>query len=149
MSNPIELRGAMPADASSLAELLLELTGTDTDPAALAERLDNMAGNDGIRVAVASDGERLVGTAMGILCPDLVGGLRPYLLIENVVVSAHCRGGGVGKKLMADLERFANAHQCTYMILVSGAHRSEAHAFYESVGFTREAGFKKKLRPLA
>ncbi|MRN52649.1 GNAT family N-acetyltransferase [Paenibacillus monticola] len=92
------------------------------------------------------DGE-LLGTLMGIVCQDLVGDCKPFMVIENVVVSPTARRLGIGKKLMIAIEEIAQERDCYYIILVSGAQRKEAHVFYESLGYRDEKveGYRKHL----
>ena len=56
---------------------------------------------------VAECGGELLGTVMGIICLDIAAACRPFMLIENVVVAERARGRGIGKKLMASVERIA------------------------------------------
>ncbi|MNZ70717.1 putative acetyltransferase [compost metagenome] len=82
---------------------------------------------------------------MGIICQDIVGDCRPFMVIENVVVSNHIRRQGIGQKLMAKIEGIARERNCYYIIFVSGGQRKEAHAFYEKLGFKDEKveGYRK------
>ena len=82
---------------------------------------------------------------MGIVCLDLIGNCNPYMLVENVVVLSEFRGKGIGKLLMNSLEEFGQEHNCNYVVLVSGSQRSEAHKFYQSIGYELQAGFKKRF----
>ncbi|AWV33142.1 GNAT family N-acetyltransferase [Paenibacillus sp. FSL H7-0716] len=90
---------------------------------------------------------KLLGSLMGIVCQDLVGDCKPFMVIENVVVSARARRQGVGKKLMNAIEQAARERDCYYIILVSGEQRKEAHVFYESLGYRDEKveGYRKHL----
>ncbi|MNZ90579.1 putative acetyltransferase [compost metagenome] len=92
------------------------------------------------------DGE-LMGSLMGIICHDLIGDCKPFMVIENVVVSSRARRQGVGKKLMLAIEEIAQEKDCFYIILVSGEKRKEAHIFYESLGYRDEKveGYRKYL----
>ncbi|MBT2291115.1 GNAT family N-acetyltransferase [Paenibacillus albidus] len=92
------------------------------------------------------DGE-LLGSLMGIVCHDLVGDCRPFMVIENVVVSSRARRKGVGKKLMLAIEEAARERDCYYIILVSGERRKEAHIFYEALGYREEQveGYRKYI----
>lgn len=56
------------------------------------------ADNRYILLGAFVEGE-LLGSLMGIVCQDLVGDCKPFMVIENVVVSARARRQGVGKNL--------------------------------------------------
>ncbi|WP_163878987.1 GNAT family N-acetyltransferase [Paenibacillus favisporus] len=92
------------------------------------------------------DGE-LAGSVMGIVCQDLVGECKPFMVIENVVVSNRFRRLGIGKQLMMNIEAIGLERDCNYVIFVSGGQRKEAHAFYEKLGFKDEKveGYRKYL----
>ncbi|OME06859.1 GNAT family N-acetyltransferase [Paenibacillus sp. FSL E2-0202] len=104
------------------------------------------ADNRYILLGAFVEGE-LLGSLMGIVCQDLVGDCKPFMVIENVVVSARARRQGVGKKLMNAIEQAARERDCYYIILVSGEQRKEAHVFYESLGYRDEKveGYRKHL----
>ncbi|OMD86184.1 GNAT family N-acetyltransferase [Paenibacillus odorifer] len=104
------------------------------------------ADNRYILLGAFVEGE-LLGSLMGIVCQDLVGDCKPFMVIENVVVSVRARRKGVGKKLMNAIEQAARERDCYYIILVSGEQRKEAHVFYESLGYRDEKveGYRKHL----
>ncbi len=79
--------------------------------------------------------ETAVGTATCVVVPNLTRGGRPYMLIENVVVSAAVRRRGVGRRLLDAALGLAVAAGCYKVQLLSNATRVEAHAFYEACGF--------------
>jgi ribosomal protein S18 acetylase RimI-like enzyme len=72
------------------------------------------------------------------------------MVIEDVIVDHAHRRMGVGSALMRDLERRAADAGCSYIVLVSEAERTEAHRFYESLGYKANSykGFKKRLKVL-
>ena len=84
---------------------------------------------------------------MGIICYDLVDQCKPFMVIENVIVSSQAQRKGVGQQLMLRIEQIARDRECGYIILVSGAQRKEAHLFYEKMGYREEQveGFRKHL----
>lgn len=143
----ITIRKAWNEDASQLSDLFVEFTGTQSDITAMKEKIELISEKPEYYVAVACEQERVVGSAMGIVCQDLCGDGRPFKLIENVVVDPNYRGKGIGKQLMNDLERFGREQRCKYVILVSEAKRTDSHHFYESLGYPagEEMGFKKRL----
>ncbi|AIQ46675.1 hypothetical protein R70723_12940 [Paenibacillus sp. FSL R7-0273] len=132
---------------TELIELYRELTGEPTDPARLAEAFASIkADSRYILLGAYVDGE-LMGSLMGILCQDLVGDCRPFMVIENVVVSARARRQGLARQLMTAIEKLAHERNCCYIILVSGEKRKEAHVFYEKMGYRVEKveGYRKHL----
>nr|WP_295972102.1 GNAT family N-acetyltransferase [uncultured Bacillus sp.] len=100
-----------------------------------------MLQDDNYFLAVAKEGETIIGSALGICCKSLA---VPFLVVEDVIVKEEWRGKGVGKKLMSFLDELAKSKHCAYAILVSSAFRIGAHQFYESIGYTDSVtGFRK------
>ena len=91
--------------------------------------------------------DKLAGSLMGIICYDLVGDCKPFMVIENVIVTAAYRGKGIGKLLINEIERIGKTRNCYYTMFVSGIHRIDAHKFYQSTGYNPDTvkGFKKYL----
>ncbi|CAH1198921.1 hypothetical protein PAECIP111893_01169 [Paenibacillus plantiphilus] len=147
MNSEYRIRKAEINDIHSLSELYHAFVGQHSNTANMVEQLEIISGNPCYYLAVACDGNQVMGTAMGIVCFSLVGNCNPYMMIENVVVASEYRGKGIGRLLMHSLEEFARDNHCNYLILVSGIHRSEAHEFYETIGYERHAGFEKRLSP--
>ncbi|MFK4169678.1 GNAT family N-acetyltransferase [Paenibacillus lautus] len=131
----IKVRMAKKDDAFELSELFVEFVGTGSNIEKIQNQLDLLHNQPNYYVAVACFEEKVVGTAMGIVCPDIVGECQPYLLVENVVVSSVYQGSGIGKKLMNALEDFAMKNLCSYIILASSKNREQAHKCYESIGY--------------
>lgn len=132
---------------SALSELYSELTNKSTDFNKLEAVYKVIKANSNyILLGAYIEGE-LLGSVMGIVCYDLVGECKPFMVIENVVVSSRARRQGVGQKLMAALEVIARERDCWYIILVSGEQRKEAHIFYEALGYREEKveGYRKHL----
>ena len=130
-----------------LALLFEELSGNQTNIAKMAENFEWMQLNDDYILLGAFLDQKLVGSLMGIICRDLVGECKPFMVIENVIVSGEFRGRGIGKELMLAIEKIGIERGCYYVIFVSGAKRIEAHRFYESLGYRLDEvqGFKKYL----
>ena len=137
----------MSSDAQSLSDLFHEFIGTDSNTLLMQERIKSISNNPDYYIAVACNGNEIVGTAMAIVCYDIVGNCNPYLLVENVVISNRYRGQGIGKLLMKDIEDFGQEHHCNYVFLVSGNNREDAHKFYESIGYIGNSkGFRKRFK---
>ncbi len=71
------------------------------------------------------------------------GGLRSGL-VEDVAVAREAQGRGVGKAMMLFAMEECRREGCYKMALSSNEIRVEAHAFYESLGFTRH-GFSFRV----
>lgn len=140
------IRKAQPEDAYELSELFTELVGEPSDIEEMKKQLQFVDTQPNYYIAVACAENEVVGTAMGIVCVDLVGNCAPFLLIENVVVSSKYQKLGIGKKLMTELENFAIQRRCNFILLASSHERKEAHHFYESLGYDdKKKGYFKQL----
>ncbi|MFE2146412.1 GNAT family N-acetyltransferase [Streptomyces sp. NPDC059456] len=90
------------------------------------------------------------GTVLGCLqltyVPGLGQGGRERALVEAVRVRADRRGGGLGAELMRLAVARARERGCGLVQLTSNKQRTDAHRFYERLGFARShEGFKLHL----
>lgn len=90
-----------------------------------------------ILLAAKQDGQ-LVGFTMGIICEELYGDCRPFMVMEDLKVDKNQRRSGIGAALMRDLEKCAIDHDCCQIIFLTEADRSDALRFYGSLGFDYE-----------
>ncbi len=60
----------------------------------------------------------------------------PFAEIGGLVVDTQARRQGVGRALMAQAEAWALERGYAEVRLRSGLHRTDAHKFYESIGYT-------------
>jgi GNAT superfamily N-acetyltransferase len=138
------IRRARSQDAGEVARLYAQLVA---NPAlnVLPDRLAELETSADAALFVADRGDRLAGTVLVALCPDAMFGRRPFAVVENVVVDAAARGQGVGKALLAAVERFCLAADCSKIMLLSAIERTDAHAFFERQGYAgdRKRGFVK------
>jgi ribosomal protein S18 acetylase RimI-like enzyme len=134
-------------DLNDLATLLAELSGKLANMELMLKNLEWMEKNGDYYVLGAKLDQRLAGSIMGIVCRDLVGECKPFLVVENVIVSSQFRNQGIGKRLMLEMEKIGRKRDCHYIMFVSGAQRRDAHQFYESLGYKLNVvqGFKKYL----
>lgn len=66
--------------------------------------------------------------------------------IEGVRVAARHRGQGLGAALIGDAEARARAAGCSLMQFTTNKSRTDAHRFYDRLGFTpSHIGYKKSL----
>jgi GNAT superfamily N-acetyltransferase len=137
------IRDARAEDIPRLLELYLQLSESSQHPEdairpvteAHRAALRRIEADLALRLLVAEEAERIVGTLALYIMPNLSHGGRPFALVENVVVDASSRGSGVGRRLMAEAVRLAEEAGCYKVTLTSNIKRTDAHAFYERIGF--------------
>jgi ribosomal protein S18 acetylase RimI-like enzyme len=114
----------------------------------MRQAFEKIKGNPDYLLLGAKAEKRLVGTAMGVICASLFGDCRPFLVIENVVVSPESRDEGIGKALIQEIELQAAMRNCCYALLVSSIGMDYTHGFYRSLGYNMDdyRGFKKHFK---
>lgn len=143
----MEIRDLNIDDIPQLALLYKQFWNEDSDIKKMQEQFSRLAQNSAYILLGAINGNVLVGSIMGIVCEELYGNCKPFLVVENMVVDSNVRKKGIGKALFTEMERNAREKECTQIILVTEANRLDACAFYETMGFhpTTNRGYKKKL----
>ena len=76
---------------------------------------------------------------------------QPFAVVENVIVDQGVRSKGIGAALLRAVEAQSKAANCSKIMLLSSSQRTEAHRFFERLGFTSGAklGFVKYSRSFA
>lgn len=95
---------------------------------------------------VLADGNGVLGCLQMTYIPGLGKHGAERALVEAVRIRADLRGGGLGRDLMRQAVERARQRGCALVQLTSGRQRTDAHRFYESLGFARShEGFKLPL----
>ena len=134
---PMTIRPASQEDVPALLTLYRELHPDDPSPSAVAaiEAWQAIEAQAGRTILVAECTGAVVGTIDCVILPNLTRGARPFVLVENVVVTADQRRAGVGAALLEAVVAAARQAGCYKVQLLSRASRQDAHAFYEAYGF--------------
>ncbi len=90
---------------------------------------------------------RIVASCTVTIIPNLTRSAKPYGVIENVVTHSDFRRRGCGAAVMNEAIDRCWAADCYKVMLLSGAGREEAHAFYENLGFDKNAKQGFVIRP--
>ncbi len=91
------------------------------------------------------DGE-IIGTLQLIFTPSLSHRGSKRCTVESVRVDRELRGRGVGREMMLWAIEHAKNKGCVSMQLTTHNDRTDAHRFYESLGFSKShVGMKLKL----
>ena len=70
------------------------------------------------------------------------------LNILGLAVDSNFQGQGIGKKLMSFIEDYALKNNISYIRLNSNVRRTEAHKFYESIGYVCDKTQKRLIKKL-
>ncbi|MFR9754727.1 N-acetyltransferase family protein [Streptomyces sp. TR06-5] len=99
-------------------------------------------------LTVAEADGRIIGTFQLTVIPGLSRKGSARGLVEAVRVHVDARGTGLGTRLLEHAVEEARRQGCALVQLTSDATRTEAHRFYERLGFeASHLGFKKPLAP--
>lgn len=139
------VRHATGGDACSVEELYAQLSprsgGVSVDP----DRLDQIADDPRNLLLVVEHQGVVIATALLTICLDAMYRRQPFGVVENVVVDASHRSLGCGRALLEAIDRVALSADCSKVMLLSGAMRSDAHAYFTAMGYDGDAkrGFVK------
>lgn len=108
---------------------------------------ERLAADPNQHLLVAERNGELVGTLQLTLIPGLSRRGATRGLIEAVRVRADERGNGLGSALIEHAVEEARRLGAELVQLTSDASRTDAHRFYQRLGFTgSHVGFKRDLR---
>jgi GNAT superfamily N-acetyltransferase len=136
----VRIREAGPDDVPALRALLAQLAEPGTvgpDVAQAATLLARIQSSPDHRIYLAECAGEPAGAYALLIMTSLAHPGRPAAIVEDVVVDAAQRGRGIGRQMMADAIARARARHCYKLALSSNAQRSDAHRFYETLGFER------------
>ncbi|HTM96541.1 MAG TPA: GNAT family N-acetyltransferase [Croceibacterium sp.] len=128
------IRRAELRDAEALARLIGQL-GYEASRGEVADRLATMDA-EGRAVLVAERD----GTVIGCLTTSAMRVLHrpaPVGRISMMVVDEALRSQGIGAALVRAAEELLAARGCTMVEVTSNFKRTEAHRFYETLGYER------------
>ena len=108
--------------------------------------LDRLNADPNQQLVVAVREGRVVGTLQLTLVPGLSRKGATRSIIEAVRIHADERGGGLGTQLIEWAVEESRRQDCQVVQLTSDNSRTDAHRFYERLGFTAShVGFKLQL----
>lgn len=122
-----------PEVAEAMRGLLIELSRSGTDKGEIPEEwFKDIIASPYHDVLLAFDEGKVIG--MATMSVTMGPGIRKNAYLEDFVVSAAARKGGVGSALWAEMENWAKAHGCLRMEFTCGNGREVAQAFYKKHG---------------
>lgn len=139
-------RDEVPAVVALLSDDIFGKGREKADMRPYLAAFDAMQAQTGNHLIVGLLNDGIVACYQIVFLPGLSVGAAFRAQIEGVRVASNLRGQGIGAQLMADAEARARAAGCTQMQLTTNRARTEAHRFYDRLGFTpSHIGYKKAL----
>ncbi|MFI9170585.1 GNAT family N-acetyltransferase [Streptomyces lincolnensis] len=147
----LEIRTAGTDDVSAIVALLADdpLGAQRESPDDLAPylaALERLTSDPNQHLVVAVREGRVVGTLQLTVIPGLSRRGSTRSVIEGVRVHSDERGSGLGTRLIEWAIEESRRQECQLVQLTSDNTRTDAHRFYERLGFTAShVGFKLQL----
>jgi ribosomal protein S18 acetylase RimI-like enzyme len=132
-------------DLSSLADIFHQIWGEVSSLEKMKSTFLRLKENPSYILLAAKHDQQLIGFAMGVVCEELYGECKPFMVVEDVIVDKNHRQKGAGSLLMRALEKSAKDSSCCQIIFVTESNRKDALSFYTALGYEYEQfkGFKK------
>ncbi|MER7813993.1 GNAT family N-acetyltransferase [Streptomyces sp. NPDC096153] len=147
----LQIRPASPSDIPAIVAMLADdplgaQRESPDDPAPYLAAFARLADDPNQHLVVAERDGRTVGTLQLTIIPGLSRRGATRSIIEAVRIHADERGSGLGTQLIEWAVEESRRHDCRLVQLTSDASRTDAHRFYERLGFeASHVGFKRVL----
>ena len=143
MTQPI-IRIAKQEDADEICRLYRQLSNS-SDICVLPEKIKDFKKDANNVLLVVEINKQICGTALVIICPDVMFKSQPFAVIENLIVNNDKRNKGIGTALFKYIERYCWDKDCSKIMLLSSKERENAHVFFKKFGFDEslKKGFVK------
>lgn len=147
----LQIRPASPSDIPAIVAMLADdplgaQRESPDDPTPYLAAFARLADDPNQHLVVAERDGRTVGTLQLTIIPGLSRRGATRSIIEAVRIHADERGSGLGTQLIEWAVEESRRHDCRLVQLTSDASRTDAHRFYERLGFeASHVGFKRVL----
>ncbi|MFC9340065.1 GNAT family N-acetyltransferase [Streptomyces sp. NPDC057020] len=147
----LEIRPATAEDLEAIVAMLADdpLGAQRESPDDLGPYLvafERLANDPQQHLVVAVRADKVVGTLQLTIIPGLSRRGATRSIIEGVRIHADERGSGLGTQLIEWAVEESGRQGCRLVQLTSDVTRTDAHRFYERLGFeASHLGFKKNL----
>ncbi|MFI6490428.1 GNAT family N-acetyltransferase [Streptomyces sp. NPDC050564] len=147
----LEIRAAVAEDVAAIVAMLADdplgaQRESQDDLTPYLAALERLSADPNQRLVVAVRERRVVGTLQLTVIPGLSRKGATRSIIEGVRIHADERGSGLGTQLIEWAIDESRCLDCQLVQLTSDVTRTDAHRFYERLGFTAShVGFKLPL----
>ncbi|MCM3730298.1 GNAT family N-acetyltransferase [Fictibacillus nanhaiensis] len=112
----------------------------------LEEQIDKIRRDHYNFLLVYEEEGEIIGTLTLNICLQALHGIRPFGVVENIIVHENFRSRNVGQKLLQYVEDYCKTIDCHRIMLLSNSTRQRAHQFFEREGYS--GSFSKGVKNL-
>jgi ribosomal protein S18 acetylase RimI-like enzyme len=138
--HPLKITPATKADLPEILRLYENVLDKNRPIISIetAQQLfQKMAQYPDYQLYVAKLGTEIIGTFALLIMDNLAHFGTPSAIVEDVAVAEKYQSQGVGREMMAFALQKAKEKGCYKLVLSSNKNRTEAHVFYEKLGFEK------------
>ena len=143
------LRDITVFDAQEIQRISKIVLGYDVDLDIVKKQIEKLTNDNKHNVIIGFENEqtrKIVGFVHAELYESLY--MDTGLNILGLAVDSNFQGQGIGKKLMSSIEGYALKNNISFIRLNSNVRRTEAHKFYESIGYICDKTQKRLIKKL-
>jgi GNAT superfamily N-acetyltransferase len=136
----VEIEKAQTSDLPSIMRLIGQddmSPDNHLDSEEVEKLFNDFHSNPWHELYIAKQQANIIGTFSLLVVQHLSHNGGRSLIVEDVVVKTEFQGKGIGRKMMEFAIERGQILRCYKIILSSGAKRTDAHAFYEGLGFQK------------
>lgn len=143
------LRDITIFDAQEIQRISKCVLGYDVDLDIVKKQIEKLTNDNKHNIIIGFENEqtrKIIGFVHAELYESLY--MDTGLNILGLAVDSDFQGQGIGKNLMSSIEDYALKNNINYIRLNSNVRRTEAHKFYESIGYVCDKTQKRLIKKL-
>ena len=143
------LRDITIFDAQEIQRISKFVLGYDVDLDIVKKQIEKLTNDNKHNVIIGFENEqtrKIIGFVHAELYESLY--MDTGLNILGLAVDSNFQGQRIGKKLMSAIEDYALKNNISFIRLNSNVRRTEAHKFYESIGYICDKTQKRLIKKL-
>lgn len=143
------LRDITIFDAQEIQRISNFELGYDVDLDIVKKQIEKLTNDNKHNVIIGFENEqtrKIIGFVHAELYESLY--MDTGINILGLAVDSNFQGRGIGKRLMNAIEDYALKNNISFIRLNSNVRRTEAHKFYESIGYVCDKTQKRLIKKL-
>ena len=143
------LRNITILDVEEIQKICNYELGYDVDLSIVKKQIEKLTNDRKHHIIIGYENDR-VRKIVGFVHAEFYESLYmdPGLNILALAVDSKFQGQGIGKKLMSSIEEYALKNNISFIRLNSNVYRTEAHKFYDRIGYVCDKTQKRLIKKL-